>query len=254
MAGQAPENRQVECPHCGRLTGAEPRCPHCGVRLKKRKGVRWFCIAAATTGFLVLLALCSVRREPPLVRIGEIRPIMNFSTVRIQGVLESDARRMGGGEVLYVVGDGTGSLAVFVSDPGDERLPRAGNSVAASGSLSIGSGGEVRMRARSVEAQAADGGSGLVLFHAGMKGERATVTGRVARVFAPRAGTKAPFKIVLEDAGGTLDVVHWLENAPDVKAGDELEVRGTVNIYKGAVELKVWSAEDIMKRAGGALL
>jgi hypothetical protein len=57
---------------------------------------------------LSLASLYASRREPLLVRIGDIKPIMNYSTVRVQGSLESVARALGDGTVLYLLADENG--------------------------------------------------------------------------------------------------------------------------------------------------
>ena len=72
-----------------------------------------------------------------------------------------------------------------------------------------------------------------------------TVHGRVSKVWKPRSDSKAPHKIVLADQSGSLEVVHWFETERKVKEGDALEITGTVDLYKGKVQLKVWTSSDI---------
>ena len=239
---------EVQCPQCGQFTGAASRCGHCGMRLEKRMGLRMLRITAMATalGGLLLLHLYSTHRELPLVGIGEISPVMNFATVRIQGTLESDARKLRGGSVLYVVDDGTGTLAAFADPPKEGQLPLAGSRIFLEGSLNVGAGDEVRMNARSVVvAPVAVAGTKIAEVTGERKGDRLTVSGKVAKLWAPRAGSRAPHKIILEDDSGTLEVVHWLEDFPQVAVGDALEVRGSVDVYKQTVQLKVWDAADL---------
>jgi DNA/RNA endonuclease YhcR with UshA esterase domain/DNA-directed RNA polymerase subunit RPC12/RpoP len=251
MGGQATKKNETQCPHCGRFVGPASRCAHCGMRLEKRMGLkvlRSSAVAVAIAG-LLLLHLYARNRELPIVRIGDISPVMNFASVRIEGVLESDARKLRSGSVLYVVDDGSGTIAAFANDMPDGRLPLAGSPVMISGSLSVGAGNEVRMRAQAIEVSVDDSiavaGTKLAEITADRKGERMTVVGRVSRVWAPQAGSKSPFKIVLADGGGTLEVVHWLEEPPVVVVGSTIEVSGTIGVYKDKVQLKVWEAADI---------
>jgi hypothetical protein len=204
-------------------------------------------------GGLFLLQLYAKHRELPLVAIGDISPAMNFAMVRIRGVLESDARPLRSGAVLYVVDDGSGTIPVFADTPPVAPLPMAGSRVLVSGNLSVGVGDGVRMRARSAEhvvvEVAPEGGSEpaqrrLSEVTVDRKGERMTVSGRVSKCWEPKDGSRSPFKIVLEDPSGTLDVVHWLKAAPPIATGDRIEVAGTVDVYREKPQLKVWHAGD----------
>lgn len=193
-------------------------------------------------------SLYSARRDPPLVKISAITPLMSFSSVRIEGVLEADAREMRGGEMFYWVGDGSGTMAVFARQKPSGCHPLAGDRVSVVGCPLIGADGSFRLRAQTVEIQSSvdrSAKSKRVDIDPGQKGERVTVSGRVSAVWTPPVGSRAPHKIVLEMDGGLLDVVHWLDDAPNVEAGDVVEVHGSIDIYKGKVELKVWEAGDI---------
>ena len=203
---------------------------------------------------LLVLNIRSVRREPPTLRVGEISPRMNFSTVRIQGILESAPRRLGDGSVLYMVDDGTGILPVFLTQLPSGDLPSAGSRIVATGVLSVGAGHNIRLRVRSVDDVACGSVEPPLEFLSDTKlsditaeqqGDRITVYGMVSRIWHPTAGSKAPHKITLADPGGSLEVVHWFEPKRVVALGDELKIRGTVDPYNGHLQLKVWEADDI---------
>jgi DNA/RNA endonuclease YhcR with UshA esterase domain len=224
------------------------------MRLEKRMSIRVLRLSAmvVAVGGLLLLHLYTLHRELPIVRIGDISPVMNFATVRVEGVLESDARPVRGGSILYVVDDGTGLLPVFSNQTPDGKLPKAGSRVSIAGSLSVGAGEQVRMSARSEieildEARSDNFVSELKLadITAEQDGARMTVYGRVSKVWKTRAGSKAPNKIVLEDDSGTLDVVHWLKDVSDIQPGDELEISGILNVYEGRLQLKLRDAADV---------
>ena len=196
----------------------------------------------------------SVRREPPTIHVGEISPRMNFSVVRVRGVLESAPRRLGDGTVLYLVDDGTGTMPVFLGQAPSGNLPKPGSRIAATGVLSVGAGNNIRMRVRSPGDVMVESGELPLKFLSGFKlseitaeqhGSRITVYGMVSRIWHPAAGSKAPHKIMLSDPGGSLEVVHWFKPEHAIAPGDELEIHGTVDLYKGRVQLKVWEANDI---------
>lgn len=189
---------------------------------------------------LFLFNLHWARREPTLVRIGEIAPIMNFSKVRVEGVLKSDARTLRGGAVLYLIADETGSLPVFLNRSPSEKLHQAGSRISATGRLSIGTGNQVRLRVHDVrQIKMLEGATPTV------------VRGRVREVRPPPPDSNAPHKIILTTASGELEVVHWFNPAQKVAVGDQLEVKGAVGYYKGRLQLKVTTAGDIRLQAGG---
>ncbi|MDF7799384.1 hypothetical protein P4C99_07905 [Pontiellaceae bacterium B1224] len=244
---------EVQCPHCGHFVGPASRCSNCGMRLEKRMGLKLLRLSAVVVaiGGLFLLQLYAKNRELPLITIDRITPVMNFATVRVEGVLESDARKLRSGSVLYVLDDGTGTLAVFANDVPAGKLPKAGSRIAVAGNLNVGAGNEVRMQARSVallETPPVDDYISefrLSDISAHQVDERITAFGQVSKVWKPDPGSKAPHKIVIEDPSGTLEVVHWLQEPIPVEVGDPIEVSGTVGVYKEKIQLKLWSAEDI---------
>lgn len=242
----------VECPHCGQIVGPAIRCSKCGMRLKKRMGPKLLRISAViiAIGGLFLFQLYAKNRELPLVQIERITPGMNFSTVRVEGVLESDARKLRSGSFLYVVDDGTGTLAVFANTLPAGKLPTAGSRISVTGNLKVGAGNDVRMQARTVEltdSQLVDDFISefrLADITEDQVEERLTAFGIVSQVWKPEPGSRAPHKIVLEDPSGLLQIVHWLKEPLDVQVGDPVEVTGTVDIYKDQLQLRLWNAED----------
>jgi DNA/RNA endonuclease YhcR with UshA esterase domain len=169
-------------------------------------------------------------------------------------MLDSDARELRNNTTLYIINDGTGTLPVFLNNTANPKLPKKGSYVEASGSLSVAAGNEVRMRARSVEQVAgvpveavdtilSDVQLGDVSIR--QAGACMRACGRVVSFVEPRPGSKAPYKILLADHSGTLEVVHWFEPGRIWEAGDTLEAIGRVDLYRGKVQLKVQRADGL---------
>jgi hypothetical protein len=229
------------------------------MRLETQVGLKSLRIAALAValGGLFLLYLHAVRRELPPVRIGDITPVMNFAAVRVRGVLASDARRLQSGSVLYVVDDGSGTLPVFFDPPAAETLPEAGSRISVAGRLSVSAGRAVRMHAHAVSQVSAQsqtippeyaGTPPLADITAERQGEHVTVRGRVSRRWNPRPGSRAPYRIILADPGGSLEVVHWFVPQHPTAIGDQLEITGIIGLYNNRIQLKVSDATD-MRRA-----
>jgi len=87
---------------------------------------------------------------------------------------------------------------------------------------------------------------------ADQKGAEVTVSGRVSKYWKPRPDSRAPYKIILSDGSGELECVYWSRTADalsgnEPQIGDQLEITGRLDVYKGKVQLKVWDAADIRK-------
>ena len=79
---------------------------------------------------------------------------------------------------------------------------------------------------------------------ASQQGERITVVGQVRDVWEP-AGKRAPHTIILRDRSGALEIVHWLNPAPQVDVGDPVACTGTVDLYRGGLQLRLWTSKDL---------
>jgi DNA/RNA endonuclease YhcR with UshA esterase domain len=215
--------------------------------------LRMVALLAGIAGILFLHLYIS-DQEPPLIRIGEISPLNNFSTVRIRGILKSDARQLRSGSALYRVDDGSGVLSVFLIFPPVEQLPKAGSRVTVEGSLSVGVGNNIRMRVFSEKQVVVDpvitldppaGAFPFSEITAERKGDRITVVGQVVKIWNPENGSRAPHKVVMVDSSGTLDIIYWFSPALQVAMGDVLKVSGRVEFYQGRVQLKVWESASV---------
>lgn len=167
--------------------------------------------------------------------MNEIKPRMNFSKVRVRGILKADARALNGGDVLYLIADETGSLPIFLHRAPNKELPKSGSHVVATGRLSVGIGNQIRMRVH-------DAAQIEVLG----KATPTLVCGRVAEVWIPPPNSKAPYRITLIlPSGGSLEVVHWFIPKQLVAIGDRLEIKGTLGFHNGTRQFKVQSPNNI---------
>jgi len=241
----------VVCPHCGETTPLALRCSHCGLRLKHRRLSKWmpYLAIALTIAFLWLWQRDADHRIPRTIQIGDITPRHNFSRVKVSGVLQDDARILRNGTRFYAIDDGTGTLAVFDAAPSQQSMPERGASVSAIGVLKVGAGNDRRMQADTLVVESGVSfpvaGTGLTDLQADDAGKERIGIGRVVYILEPRTGSKAPHKIILRDSGGSIAVVHWLKQSPQVKVGDLVEVTGIVSVYQGEVELKLTRTEDL---------
>lgn len=245
------EKGDVVCPNCGESVHDALRCSHCGLRVKKHRFPRWLPYIAISLGvvFLLLWQKHADYRIPRTIHIGDISPRHNFSRVQVSGVLLDDTHILRNGTRFYAIDDGTGTLAVFDAATSHHSIPAKGASISAIGMLKVGAGNDRRMQADTLvvdsEIFLPTAGAGLKAIQSNDAGNQVTGVGRVVYIQEPRAGSKAPHKIILRDSGGSIAVVHWLKKSPQLKVGDVVEVAGTVSVYKGEVELKLTHAEDL---------
>ena len=212
-----------------------------GIRLNRR--TLFPLLFVSVMAALVVDRLLEKGRVPKTIRIGEITPLMNFSRVRVEGVLIDHARELRSGTRFYVVDDGTGALAVFDGHPSAGPLPRKGAMVSAAGHLKIAAGNDRRMQADTVEFQFANPLSAN--FGSDRVGESVTFIGRVVWLREPGEGSRAPCKITLENRDASIDVVYWLDEPVNVSVGDVVKVTGVLSLYQGRMELKITDRSDV---------
>jgi RecJ-like exonuclease len=105
------------------------------------------------------------------------------------------------------------------------------------------------MRSPKEQVQSANEGANPVLMlaniSAALHGDRITVAGQVSDIWEP-AGKRAPHTLILRDRSGVLEVVHWLKHPPPrVDIGDSVECTGTVDLYRGGLQLRLWTPGDL---------
>lgn len=219
---------------------------------------------------LVLLYLYSINRDIPTVQISAIKPTMNFAYVRIVGEVTRDAYVFESGGLIFNLNDGSGEVAVMGSRKQAEalqregRLPRRGDHVDVAGSLSVSADQEIKLRMQSAEqmllrrkksvSTAAIKQVLLSDISADQAGERLTVSGKLKEIEIPGPGSKAPYKLIIEQGGATLELIFWDEVFQGLEQklpmpGKIIQATGRVEEYKGLVQLKIWEAEDLTERS-----
>lgn len=248
--------------------------PVCGPQVKRPLRVRVLRLASVILAFagLVLLYLYSINRDIPVVKVSDIAPTMNFAYVRIAGEVTRDAYVFKSGGFIFNIDDGSGEIAVMGGRAqadaldADGRLPRHGDYVEVTGSLSVSADQEVRLRMQSADqlvlrrqrqASTASARVCLADITADQQGAAVTVSGVLKTIDIPPPGSKAPYVLMLEEDGEERPVVFWNDvfQALEKKfpmPGKRLRVRGRVDVYKGSVQIKVWDAADIQEVDGEA--
>jgi len=267
LPGQEEQPEETICPSCGRFVGALSRCPHCGARVNKRLSIRVFRYGALLLGIvgLLLLYLMVTHREIPIIQIGDIQPTMNFAYVRIAGTVTGDARiYKEAGRVRsmrFMLDDGTGEISVTayhsqaqtLVDAG--KVPRLGDLVEVAGSLSVSAEDNAIMRLQVPEqlnlVKAETPVSMLGDLSDTMVDTGVQVEGTIKKVMAPRAGSKAPWVVVIDDGTGEASLTFWdsiyAEIPEKVQLMEGAKVRARVNLktYKGKLQLSLGQGSDL---------
>ena len=262
LPGHETQSDEMNCASCGRFVGAATRCPYCGAKVEKRISLlatRWAAVLLATVG-LFLLWLMAVKKEVPVVMLGNIQPTMNFGQIRVIGQSKGDAmqNRTGGGW-RFTVDDGTDSMIVWVSKKQAEELnennqmPKTGDAVDFVGSLSI-SDEQSSLRLLSVKefklTRAPAKEVALADVSSSMKGTSIQVAGKVLGLTPPAADSKRPYTLDLADDSGRQQLTFWqaeydqIEN-PAALEGAFIQARVSVDSYKGKLQLILSSGKDL---------
>lgn len=145
------------CPSCERFIGPADICPYCNTDSAKKPVLRILRYAALLLGVvgLAFLYLMVTHRDLPVIKVGEITPMMNFAYVRVAGTVERDAyvvRKKGKVDYLsFSVDDGSGQLRVVAYRDVARALaekglvPERGTSVDVAGSLNVSAHGRIKL-------------------------------------------------------------------------------------------------------------
>lgn len=146
------------CPSCERFIGPADSCPYCYTDSAKppiSRVLRYGALLLGVAG-LACLYLMAAYGDIPLIRMGDLTPMMNFAYVRISGNVEKNANvGKKNGKVNYVsfiVNDGSGEIQVAAYGDVARRMvardmaPNRGASVEVEGSLNVAADGKARLR------------------------------------------------------------------------------------------------------------
>lgn len=261
LPGHETQSQEMNCPNCGRFVGAVTKCPYCGSKVEKRMSlvsVRWAAVLLATVG-LFLLYLMAKNREIPLVKLGDVKPTMNFAQIRVEGQVQNDARTFRNGGMGFNVSDGTGMIMVFVSqkqakDLADQNLvPKAGDKINFAGGLNIADD-EASMRLLSVKeirlTRAPAAAMRLADINDTLVGKSVVVAGKVLDLFPPPADSKRPYALKLQDESGEQTINFWQTEydqiqGKDVLNGAYIRARVSVDSYQDKLQLKLAAGPDL---------
>jgi len=249
--------------------------PVYGPQVKRPLRVRVLQYASLVLGVagLVLLYLFSVNRDIPLIRVSDVTPTMNFATVRMAGEVTRDAYVFQSGGLVFDIKDGSGEITVMGGRAQAQaleaagKLPRRGDRIEVTGSLSVSADQLTKLRMQSADqlilnrkrtatVPVAENRIRLADVTAAHKGEQVTVVGTLKSVDIPGPGSKAPYVLTLAADGAELAVIFWEDvfQGLDKKLpmpGKLISARGRVGVYQDAVQLKVWEAGDLRVMESG---
>lgn len=272
LPGQAEQPAEITCPLCGQFVGALTRCPRCGARVEKRMSVRVFRYAAVLLGTMGLALLYAMvkHREIPIVKVGEIKPTMNFAYVRIAGRVVSEPRvYKEEGRVRrlnFIVDDGSGEISIIAFGGQaaalvqQRKVPAAGDYVEIAGSLAPGPDDSVTMRVQlpdHVVVKRADiPVTPLGEITSALVGRSVMIEGSIVSVNPPAPGTRMPWVISVQDESGSGQITFWQDVYPDIRdkalltPGVKVRARVSVQVYRDRLQLRLIRGEDLEIQTG----
>jgi DNA/RNA endonuclease YhcR with UshA esterase domain len=234
-----------------------------GKRLSLRV-FRWTSVLLATVGLALLYAM-AVHRDLPLVKVGEIRPTMNFAFVRIAGRVVDDTRIFRDDERInslrFTVEDESGVIDVIAYRQQAAALveagllPRHGDVVEVAGSLGIAAEEEAVLRLQSPAQVRLTREKPKRLELADLSMEHARgyveVSGTIASIDAPEKGSKQPWNVYITDGTIRRPLVFWSDVYDALPDKDKLvrgaTVRAVVHLatFMGRLQLSVMTPQDL---------
>jgi DNA/RNA endonuclease YhcR with UshA esterase domain len=218
---------------------------------------------------LFFLYLWARQRDVTRVKIGEIEETMNMAYVRVEGtvgrvtLIRDDRDRL---EFLrFEVDDGTGTAHVkayrhVASTLGKRnRLPKRGDFVTLAGSVRIAPEGQVSLFLQSADHVQCTGTEiqkvPLDRLDLSYLGKIIQIEGRLASVFEPREGSRAPYKLLLRGEDGSAMLVVWPRMwealaKKGVREGAGVLARVTVGEHRGKLQLLLEDTGDLILESG----
>ncbi|MGD8627403.1 MAG: hypothetical protein PVJ34_22915, partial [Anaerolineae bacterium] len=245
------------CPSCGRFVGPYDRCPHCGAHTQRRMAVRvwqYGSLLLAVAG-LAILFLVAKRSEVPAVAIGDLAATMNWAYLRLEGIVSRQpAVDAEAGSLRFWVWDGTGEMMVVAYRTEAQELlagadlPVMGDAVTVEGTLRVKEDFQylvVEVPQRLVVRPGEVVDLSVAEVAAAERYQRVRLRGVVRGVRQPYEGLQV---LSLRDASGEIDVVLGgdLGLPPGVEVGGTLQAVGAVDVYRGAPQISVGRATDLV--------
>ncbi len=280
-------DKGISCPSCGRFVGAHDRCPYCGTGLQKRvslKSMRYVAIVVALAG-MVCLQLMAMSRETPVKEISSITPAMNFAYITIKGEATRPMKYYRDGDKVtscYIyLKDKTGDMRVTAYRQVAEKLYNKdvyilkGDQVEVSGKIRVAEGDKISMmlevpdhlkvqHKKGFSDITADKNSGNIKenpenqlvklsdISSGNVGSEVLVEAVVSKFSKPGEGSKAPYRITIEQNGTVLPLVFWektfsnIANPEKLLPGTKIQVNATVGQYRDNLQLRLKNSADLV--------
>ena len=284
-------DKGISCPSCGRFVGAHDRCPYCGTGLQKRvslKSMRYISIVVALAG-LVCLQLMAMSRETPVKEISSITPAMNFAYITIKGVATRPMKYYRDGDKVsscYIyLKDKTGDMRVTAYRQVAEKLYNKdvyileGDQVEVSGKIRVAEGDKISMMLEvpdHLKVQHKKGFSEKIevghrekikensedqlvkLSNISLEnvGDEVLVEAVVEKFSKPGEGSKAPYRIIIEQNGTKLSLVFWdqtfsgIANPEKIVPGIKIQAKATVGKYRDDLQLRLKNSDDLVVLKG----
>jgi hypothetical protein len=189
---------------------------------------------AILVSVLSLAALETARRPPRQLRIGDIRPCLNFSIVCIEGLLLSQPYLFEDGEALLMIADETGALPVFLKTAPAGPWPEPGTRLLLTGRLQVGADHRASLRVQNA-----------AQVRAVPPPVPAAIRGRVVEYQPAPAGSRAPHRMVLQCPSTRLEAVYWFALSERPRIGQTVEVRGRLDLYRGRLQVRIDDPGDV---------
>ena len=258
------------CPACGHFVGVYERCPRCGTYLPKRtslKFFKFFSLFLAIFG-LFFLYLWVLNQKLPTIKISTISETMNFAYVHLSGTVSRDAQvyydEFENGvkrpsRITFTINDETGSISVgafkTVAEQMIEKniLPAAGDKIDLEGQLKV-KGNYINITVQAIDQIQLQEAEAKPLALKEIDNEHldkaVQVEGEIINIREPRAGSRAPYTLLISDGVASASMVFWSNVAQDLnsnnmKVGSKIKAKVTVGMFNGQPQLKLTNAQDI---------
>ncbi|RLD11996.1 MAG: hypothetical protein DRI44_02290 [Chlamydiae bacterium] len=277
-------NKGISCPSCGRFVGAHDRCPYCGTGLQKRvslKSLRYISLIVAIVG-LVCLQLMAMSRETPAKEISSITPAMNFAYIKVKGIATRPMKYYRTGDKVsscYIyLKDKTGIMRVTAFRQVAEKLYNkdiyivAGDEVEVSGKIRVVEGDKISMtlevpdhlkikhkdygKPQNTAAKSKVNHKKQIIklsdISANDVGNNVLVEAIISEFSKPREGSKAPYRLIIEQEGTKLPVIFWQNTFSRIAmpeklvSGSKVQVEATVGQYRDKIQLRLKRSNNLI--------